>query len=131
MTRRPTISDLNALGLKTDAEAQVSTANALTQQTLRILDLKGFHVWRQNTAAIYDPVKKVFRKGSANKGISDILGFHRLTGLIVAAEIKKGRDKLSKEQTAFLEAVKASGGIALVIRTTADIETLSTIEVKP
>ncbi|HEU4903185.1 MAG TPA: VRR-NUC domain-containing protein [Flavisolibacter sp.] len=106
------------------------SANALTKQALRILDLKGFQVWRQNNGGVYDPAKGVFRRGSATPGISDILGFHRRTGLIVAAEIKAGRDRLSEAQEEFLAAVKAAGGLALVIRTTDDIETLSTLKIE-
>lgn len=101
------------------------SANALTAHALRILDLKGFHVWRQNNGGVYDPVKKVFRAGSSTPGISDILGFHRLTGVIIACEIKAGKDRLSEEQETFLANVKRAGGIAIVIRTTDDIENLN------
>lgn len=101
------------------------SANALTAQALRILDMKGFHVWRQNNGGVYDPVKKVFRRNSSTPGISDILGFHKTTGRILAAEIKAGKDKLRPEQEAFLAAVNAAGGIAVVIRTGDDIENLA------
>lgn len=101
------------------------SANALTKQALRILSLKGFHVWRQNNGGVYDPVKKCFRANSSTPGISDVLGFNKKTGVIIACEIKAGKDKLSKEQEAFLLMVKESGGIALVIRTTNDIELLT------
>ena len=100
-------------------------ANALTAHALRILDLKGFHVWRQNNGGVYDPVKKVFRANSSTPGIPDILGFHRKTGVIIACEIKAGRDTLSDEQEAFLQAVRDAGGIALVIRTMDDIEDIA------
>jgi hypothetical protein len=82
---------------KAKASKPVTSANALTQQVLRVLGLKGFKVWRQNNGGIYDPVKKVFRANSSTLGISDVIGFHKRTGLIIACEIKVGRDKLSSE----------------------------------
>lgn len=100
------------------------TANALTKQTLRMLDLKGFHVWRQNNGGVYDPIKKVFRAGSSTPGISDILGFHRRTGLVIAVEIKVGRDKPSQAQLDFLAAVVKAGGIGKIVRNSDDLETL-------
>lgn len=99
-----------------------TSSNELTKQALRALDLKGFHVWRQNNGGVFDPTKKVFRKNSSTPGISDIIGFNRKTGQFVACEIKAGKDKLSEYQIEFLENVKQSGGIALVIRGTDDVE---------
>jgi len=98
------------------------SANALTRHALRVLDLKGFHVWRQNNGAVYDPVKKVFRRNSSTPGISDIIGFHRKTGQFIACEIKAGKDKLSPEQEVFLAGVKRAGGVALVIRAIGELE---------
>lgn len=98
------------------------SANALTKQVLRVLWLKGFNCWRQNNGAVYDPVKKVFRAGNTMKGVSDILGYNRNTGVILAVEIKAGYDKLSVHQTAFLEAVRNAGGIGLEVRKIEDLE---------
>lgn len=98
------------------------TANALTKHTLRVLDLKGFHCWRQNNAGVYDPTLKVFRANSSTAGISDVIGFNRKSGQFIAAEIKAGKDKLSKEQGMFLNSVERSGGVALVIRSIDDLE---------
>ena len=99
-----------------------TSANVLTQHALRILALKGYYCWRQNNAAIYDSEKKVYRKNSTKKGVSDIIGFHRHTGRFVAVEIKAGKDRLSEEQEAFLELVKTSGGVSLVVRNSEDLE---------
>lgn len=101
------------------------TANALTQHALRILDLRGYEAWRQPAHGLYDPTKRVYRANSVKKGISDILGYHRKTGLIIAVEIKIGKDKLSKEQELFLAGVVRSGGIGVVLRNMDDLETLS------
>lgn len=103
----------------------VTSANDLTKHALRVLDLNGYNCWRQNNAGVWDPTKKVFRKNSATPGISDIIGFHRKTGQFLACEIKSGKDKLSPEQTLFLDRVKRAGGLAIVIRTTDDIEQLN------
>lgn len=87
-----------------------------------MLSLIGFHVWRQNNGGVWDPVKKVFRANSSTPGVSDVIGFHRETGIFIAAEIKAGKDKLSSAQEEFLDSVRKAGGAALVIRTTQDIE---------
>jgi hypothetical protein len=109
---------------KSKENIPAATANNLTKQAMRVLDLKGFHVWRQNNGGVYDPVKKIFRKGSSTPGISDILGFNRKTGIIVACEIKAGRDKISPDQEVFLNSVKRAGGHAIIIRTVDDITEL-------
>lgn len=101
------------------------TANALTKQALRILDLRGFNVWRQNNAAVYDPVKKVFRANSATPGISDIIGYHRKTGRFIAVEIKAGKDKMSPQQQLFIDQVVRAGGIGVVLRNSDELEQLS------
>lgn len=98
------------------------TANRLTKEALRIFDLCGYEVWRQNNAAVYDDKKKVYRRGSAKKGVSDIIGYHRKTALFIAAEIKVGRDRLSPEQTSFLGGIIRSGGIGIVIKNYQDLE---------
>jgi hypothetical protein len=73
---------------------------------------------------VWDPAKKVFRANSSTPGISDVLGFHKRTGIVIACEIKVGKDKLSPEQEAFLKAINEAGGIGRVVRNTNDIEEL-------
>ncbi|MDF2381343.1 VRR-NUC domain-containing protein [Nostoc ellipsosporum NOK] len=98
------------------------SANALTKHALRILDLAGFHVWRQNNAAVFDPKRKVFRSNSATPGISDIIGFNRKTGQFIACEIKVGKDKLSTDQEMFLDRINRCGGVAFVAHSIEDLE---------
>lgn len=99
-----------------------TSANALTQEAIRVLTLKGYVVWRNNNGAVWDPKKKVFRKNKSSLlGVPDILGYHKGTGVILAAEVKSGKDTVSKDQERFLASVKASGGIALVIRSSDDL----------
>lgn len=126
MSKRFTIQDIERLQGKKKRVLFIS-ANALTKHALRILDLKGFKVWRQNNGGVWDPGKKVFRANSSTPGISDILGFHRRTGVFIACEIKAGKDKLSNEQEMFLKSVERSGGFALVIRTIEDLENFKPI----
>lgn len=104
------------------AKLPPTSANALTQQALRVLTLKGYVVWRQNNGAVWDPKKRLFRKNKSSLlGVPDILGYHKGTAVVIAAEIKAGKDKVSPEQERFLASVKASGGIALVIRNSDDL----------
>lgn len=100
------------------------TANVLTQQTLRVLGLKGYFAWRNNNGGVYDPTKKVFRANSTIKGVPDILGYCKKTGRFLCIEIKAGKDKLSREQAGFLLSVSDAGGISYIIRSTDDIEKL-------
>lgn len=102
----------------------MSLANQLTVQTLKALSLKGYHVWRQNNGGVYDPVKKVFRRNSSTPGVSDIIGFHKKTGVFVAVEIKAGKDKLSAYQERFLADIKKAGGFAMVVRSMDDVEAI-------
>lgn len=97
-------------------------ANALTKQVIKILWIKGWQVWRQNNAAIYDPTKNIFRSNSTIKGISDIIGFNKKDARFIAIEIKVGRDKLSVEQKLFLEYVNKAGGVGLEVRKIEDID---------
>lgn len=99
-----------------------SPTNALTQAIIQLLTLHGFRAWRQNNAAIYDPTRQVFRANSAEKGISDILGYHRRSGLFCAVEVKTGSDKLSPEQAEFLAGIRLAGGFACEGRSLAQVE---------
>lgn len=99
-----------------------TSANALTQEAIRVLTLKGYVVWRCQTVGVWDVTKRVFRRNSATKGVSDIIGFKKGEGArFVAIEVKVGKDKLSPEQVTFLESVEKAGGIALVIRNSDDL----------
>lgn len=119
---RWTIKDIENLKTKKKIVVPGISANALTKHSLRVLSLKGYHVWRQNNAGVYDPGLKRFRANSSTPGISDVIGFHRKTGRFIACEIKAGKDRLSDEQIEFLKNVNESGGIGIVVRTIDDLE---------
>lgn len=108
-----------------------SSANLLTRHTIKALDICGFTAWRQNNGGVYDATKGVYRRNSSTPGISDILGYQRSTGKIIACEIKVGRDKLSPYQEAFLKGIEKSGGYSFVIKTSSDIDCLIKLFRKP
>jgi len=104
------------------AKKPPSAANALTKAVIQLLTLHGFHAWRQNNAAVFDPTRQVFRAGSSTRGISDVLGYHKRTARIAVVEIKIGSDKLSPEQAAFLAGVRAARGFACEARSLDQVE---------
>jgi hypothetical protein len=95
---------------------KITNTNQLTQYALKVIKLAGYHAWRQNNGGVWDERNKAFRKGSSTPGIADIMGFHLQTGVVLACEIKVGKDRLSEAQTAFHAAVSRAGGLSLVIR---------------
>lgn len=99
----------------------MSITNSLTKEALRVFSLCGFNVWRQNNGGVYDAKIKGYRANSSTPGISDILGYHKKTGQILAVEIKTGKDKLSPAQTLFLDGIKRAGGYSFVINEISDL----------
>jgi hypothetical protein len=93
-----------------------SRASALTKAIIQLLELRGWHAWRQNNAAVYDASFGGYRAGSVTPGISDVLAFHRATGRFGAVEVKIGKDTLSPEQAAFLADVIEAGGFGCEAR---------------
>lgn len=105
--------------------------NKLTQYTVMILKLSGFNVWRQNNGAVYDPIKKTFRRNSSTPGIPDIIGWKKDTGVFAAVEIKVGKDKLSKEQVNFANELQDSGGWYWVVKTFDDADAIGELFKRP
>jgi hypothetical protein len=96
----------------------MTRTNETTKAILTYLNHKGYKAWRNNNNAVYSVKQQSFRKNpTALKGVSDILGFNKSTGLIIAIEIKTGKDKASPEQELFINDVNASGGIGLFVKT--------------
>lgn len=108
--------------VKKTKSSEDSPANVLTREALRLLRIMGYTVWRQNRTGVWDPVKKIFRKSRSEPGLSDILGYHKKTGVIIAVEIKIPPDKLSDDQVNFLQGVRDAGGIGIVLRSGEDLE---------
>lgn len=80
----------------------------ITKSALTELKLRGVTCWAQNNLAVPG------RKFIGRKGVSDIIGFVRNTGLFVVCEVKTINDDFSDDQKEFLTEVKNAGGIALV-----------------
>lgn len=95
-----------------------SASNDLTKAIIKYLNIAGFLTWRNNTAGVYDPNRKVFRRNAAlKKGVSDILGVIPGSGRLLAIEVKIGADKLSQDQYIFLNDVRERNGSAFVAKT--------------
>jgi len=98
-----------------------ATETDLVRTCLQYLDLKGIYAWRNNTGAAkaqYKGRKRYIRYGL--KGSSDILGLLP-DGRFLAIECKMKGKYPSKEQRAFLERIKESNGVALLVREIDDL----------
>lgn len=97
--------------------------NDLTRQIIYLLKMSGYHAWRNNNGAVFDPKKRVFRKNpSTLLGVPDILAFNKTTGKFLCVEVKGTKsDKLSKEQVEFIEIAKKAGCIAIEARNIDDV----------
>lgn len=89
------------------------TASDLTKSALIELGYRNIIAWRNNNVRAVPG--RIF---TGRKGVSDIIGFHKKTGVFFAGEVKSGKDKLSIDQIEFLQQVSLSGGIAVVIHET-------------
>jgi hypothetical protein len=82
------------------------------------LNHSGWHTWRNNTHGIYNHIKKCYMKlAYQQRGVPDILGFHKRSGRMLAVEVKIGRDTLSEEQHHFLSMLKKAKGYAFIAHT--------------
>lgn len=99
--------------------------NEKQAQILDLLRNMGYYAWRQNSGKI-NIGKRWISLG--NEGLSDIVGFHRLTGRVVAIECKQAKERITDAQKEFLDTVEKSGGIALIAYNVEDIaESLAAI----
>ena len=109
---------------KGKAKISPQSANDLTRSAITYLNSMGFVAWRQNNMGVYDPEKKVFRRNPNNKkGVPDIIGYHKSTGIFLGCEIKTDRDSLSPEQELFLDELRKAKGLAFVARSLEDVMT--------
>lgn len=97
------------------------TANQATRQILEYLNASWFYAWRNNNNAVWDEKKQAFRAGSVEKGVADIIGIQKKTGRFIAVEVKVGKDKLSAEQSRFLDSITRAGGFACVASCAGDV----------
>jgi|DEB0MinimDraft_12_1074336.scaffolds.fasta_scaffold00129_5 hypothetical protein len=122
---------------RTAKKIKTTGSNQLTKNAIQFLTLNGFVCFRNNVTGIFDtkqaaaklanknlPISTVikilsscYRKSHERKGVADIIGFQKKTGVFLAIEIKFGKDKLSADQINFLTEVVKNGGIAIVAKT--------------
>jgi hypothetical protein len=94
---------------------------AIQAQILTYLKLKGYYVWRNNSGATRAGKfgERFIRYGLV--GSADIIGLTK-QGTFLAIEIKRPGGRLSLHQEAFLEAIRANKGIAIVAYSLTDVE---------
>ena len=104
----------------------------LVRAVLDWLALRRIKAWRTNNTGIFDPIKKVYRTFQGLRGVADILGIvpqtvdlqgERVTfGNFLAIEVKRPGEPLREDQEAFLQEIRDRGGIALCVRSLADLD---------
>lgn len=101
------------------------TETDIVRQCLDYLRLCGWTAWRSNTgAAVYTGAggkRRFVRYGEP--GIADILAIGP-GGRLIACECKSATGRLRPEQEAFLASVRRAGGVALVVRSAAELAQL-------
>lgn len=93
----------------------------LVREVISVLRLHGIHAWRCNTGmsiGVYKGKRRAIRFGVP--GMSDVLGIVPPSGRLLAVECKVGRNQVAGEQHEFIRAIRAAGGIALVVRDSSD-----------
>lgn len=84
------------------------TKSELTDFALKILTLRNCEVWRQNNLAVRG------RKFIGRRGLPDIQGYHKHTGVAVYCEVKTHNDRLSDDQIAFMNNAAKAGCICIM-----------------
>lgn len=85
----------------------MSEATILTSNVIDYVYRKGGYAWRASSTGIFDSSAGRWR-AAAKKGVSDVLAVYQ--GRAFAIEIKIGKDRLSLEQTGFLNNFAHAGG---------------------
>jgi len=91
------------------------TTNNITKGIINFINARpGCFAFRVNNAGVYDEAKKTYRN-SGRAGIADIIAC--MYGEFVAIEVKNKatRDRMSKAQKAFEEAVEEAGGWHFIV----------------
>ena len=83
----------------------------------------GALIWRNNVGKLQDKTGRWVTYGLC-VGSADLIGIYR--GKFLAIEIKMPGKKTTKEQEIFLQAIRNNGGIAGVVHSPEDVESLLT-----
>lgn len=118
----PSCPDTAAAKLKKFKGPKIGKENDVVNICLQWLQLKGVMCWRNNNVGVWDPTRKRFRASSKGlKGISDIAGILP-SGRAMYIECKAATGVLSTHQQEFIERVRSSNGVALVVRCLEELE---------
>jgi len=100
------------------------TEKQIENSILQWLLYKGIYAWKTKTVGTFDVRTKRFLKPSRlyRTGVSDIIGLLPPNGKLFAIEVKTKKGRLQENQKAFIDEIKARGGIAFVARSVDDVE---------
>jgi hypothetical protein len=96
----------------------------LVRACLQLLRVRGVFAWRANSGALAvqrGGRRRVYRFAGA-RGLSDILGILPPAGRFLAVECKMPGRNLTADQRAFLDAIRAAGGVALLITDVGELQ---------
>lgn len=95
--------------------------SALVRACLELLAARRIPAWRQNQGALRKDRGRLVRFSGA-RGISDIIGILPPAGRLLAVECKMPGGRLTADQAAFLDGVRAMGGLSLVVRSVDELD---------
>lgn len=84
------------------------TAGMITKIAMQELERRNCFVWRSNNLPVPG------RKFIGLKGVPDICGFNKATGMAVYCEVKTKNDKLSEFQINFMNRASQSNCLCLI-----------------
>jgi hypothetical protein len=84
------------------------TTAEITKAAIIELNLRNVESWRQNN------IRVPGRNFQGKKGVPDVLGFNRSTGVLCMCEVKNKGDKLSQDQIDLLNLGFKAGCITLI-----------------
>jgi hypothetical protein len=87
---------------------RILTKGEIREKALIMLDNRNCECWKNNNLAVKG------RKFIGRRGVPDVIGFNRATGVYVGCEVKTVTDRLSNDQKIFLSLLSLAGGIALL-----------------
>lgn len=95
-----------------------ASENNIQRAIIQYLGIRHF-CWRNNTGGFRDHRDHFYQFGKVGSG--DILGVKKPTGQFFSIEVKRRGKKPTDHQMAFMEKVKAAGGIAVVAYDVQDV----------
>lgn len=114
---------------KVKRKSSHAESGALTKAAIRLLTMRGYFVWRQNTGSLFAPIGGGrYRPVQISvPGIADICGVSP-RGRAVYFEVKVGADKMRDTQIAFRDAVVKRGALYVEVRCIEDVENAITLD---